>query len=328
MKQLHMTMLFFSCCYLQGITQMPAYEYVHFQKSDRKATVALPDFTVPLKRALREERAIYKEAPRLFVVSDIEGQYEQFKKLLWAAGVMDQQFNWTFGNGHLVVCGDVFDRGSQVTECLWLIYNLEEKAKRAGGYLHFILGNHELMNLNGDQRYLNPKYLEVARQNAVDYNSFYTDQTELGRWIRTKNIMEKIGDLLFLHGGASPYINQVEQPIDSINLLARSYYDKLNDSLPPIAQLLLLDYGPIWYRGYYLAPRATQQQVDSTLKLFRVKKIITGHTPVEQITAFYEGKVINVDVPHAKGASEGLLIENKKYYRVDLQGDKVLLIDN
>ncbi len=45
--------------------------------------------------------------------------------------------------------GDMFDRGDQVTECLWLVYALEETAKAAGGYVHFILGNHELMNLQG-----------------------------------------------------------------------------------------------------------------------------------------------------------------------------------
>lgn len=311
---------------LSSTAQVADYEYVAFQASDRTATVVLPEFSVPLKRTLKNEKAFYKEPPRMFIVSDIEGEFQGLKTLLGVAGVMDKDFQWTFGSGHLVVCGDVFDRGNEVTECLWLIYYLEEKAKAAGGYVHYILGNHELMTLGGDLRYINPKYLELSQQKGVDYKSFYNEQTELGRWLKTKNIIEKIGDLLLVHGGISQYINQWGQPLDAINAVARRNYDRYNDSSQtPEAELLLFDEGPLWYRGYYLAPLASQAQVDSTLRLFGAKKIITGHSPVERISSFYNGKVINVDVPHAKGASEGLFIENKKYYRLGLNGNKELL---
>jgi hypothetical protein len=326
MKYRLLTLLLASSIFHSSIAQVQDYEYVAFQRSNRKATVVLPEFTVQLKRTLKEEKTFYKQPPRLFVISDIEGEYERFKALLLAAGVMDQNFNWTFGTGHLVVCGDVFDRGSEVTECLWLIYYLEEKAKDAGGYVHFILGNHELMNLGGDMRYINPKYVKLAQQKGVEYSSFYNEQTELGRWLYTKNIVEKIGDLLIVHGGISQYINQWGQPLDSINAAARRNYKHYNDSLlQPEAELLLFDYGPLWYRGYYQAPLASQAQIDSTLRLFVADKIITGHSPVKRISSFYEGKVINVDVPHAKGVSEGLLIEDKKYYRLRLDGSKELL---
>lgn len=307
------------------VAQVPSYEYVLFQKNARKTSVTLPDFTVPLKNTLKIEKSEYREPAKLFVVSDVEGQYDTLKHLLWKAGVMDRHFNWTFGKGHLVVVGDVFDRGSQVTESLWLIYALEEKAKKAGGYVHYILGNHELMNMNGDHRYVHPKYMELASQKGVPYDTFYRAHTELGQWLRTKNIMEKIGNRLFMHGGVSQYLNNWQLPIDSINELARRYYGWPEDSIPSRDYLVFSDYGPMWYRGYYMPPQASEAQVDSTLELFRVKKIITGHTPVAHTHSFYGGKVINIDAPHAGGASEGLLIERRKYYRVPLKGEKVLL---
>ena len=34
-------------------------------------------------------------------------------------GIIDKNLNWKFGKGHLVVLGDIFDRGSMVTEVLW-----------------------------------------------------------------------------------------------------------------------------------------------------------------------------------------------------------------
>jgi hypothetical protein len=321
MKQHLLFTMVFCTIGLFAAAQVPSYEYVVFNKATRRTPVALPDFSVSLKSHLWPEKSTYKEPSKLFVISDIEGEYETLKQLLWKAGVMDQHFNWTFGKGHLVIIGDVFDRGNQVTEALWLIYLLEDKAKKAGGYVHYLLGNHELMNLNGDYRYVHPRYMELARQTGVAYDSIYREHTELGRWLRTKNVMEKIGNYLFLHGGVSHYINAQELPPDSINATARRYYGQRDDAIPNEQYLVFSDYGPMWYRGYYMEPKATEAQVDSTLRLFRVKKIITGHTPVERISAFYEGKVINVDVPHARGSSEGLLIERNRFYRVPLKGD-------
>ena len=303
--------------------QLPAFEYV--LSTPRKAAVTLPEFTVPLKKGYKTEKSEYREPARLFVVSDIEGQYDTLKQLLWNAGVMDKQFNWIFGKGHLVIAGDVFDRGDRVTETLWLIYALEEKAQKAGGYVHYILGNHELMNMNGDHRYVHPKYIELAKQNNLNYDTFYRAHTELGQWLRTKNVMEKIGDRLFMHGGVSPYINRIAQPLDSINTMARRYYGIREDSIPNPEYLVFSDYGPMWYRGYFTTPKATPEQVDTTLQLYAVKKIIIGHTPVRQVSAFYNGRVINVDAPHASGGSEGLLIERRNYYRVPIRGTRVLL---
>ncbi len=65
--------------------------------------------------------------PKIFVVSDIEGNFVSFFKLLVAAEVINSKTEWTFSDGHLVILGDCFDRGEQVTECLWLIYSSLKK---------------------------------------------------------------------------------------------------------------------------------------------------------------------------------------------------------
>src|SRR6476469_8027996 len=111
-------------------------------------------FQVKLKKDLQIENSETPKVNKLFILSDIEGNFGSLRKLLVAGKVIDEDFNWTFGNGHLVLVGDFFDRGLHVTEVLWLIYSLEDKAKAAGGYVHFVLGNHEIMNLGGDLRYV------------------------------------------------------------------------------------------------------------------------------------------------------------------------------
>src|SRR6185503_2902022 len=157
-----------------------------------------------------------------------------FRKLLQAGGVIDADYNWTFGNGHLVLTGDFVDRGDQVTEVLWLIYSLEEKAKAAGGYVHFILGNHEIMNMSNDLRYLHPKYVENTMLLNEHYMTLYGENSELGRWLRTKNIMEKVGDMIYTHGGISSQMNLVNSSISDINKMARPFYGDTNYNYPNV----------------------------------------------------------------------------------------------
>ncbi len=60
----------------------------------------------------------------MLAFSGIEGEFENFRGLLIAARVMDTLYNWTFGKTHLAICGDLFDRGRDVTAELWLQYKL------------------------------------------------------------------------------------------------------------------------------------------------------------------------------------------------------------
>lgn len=282
-------------------------------------------FTVKLKNKLQNERSVYRKAARQLALSDIEGNLLAFLKLLKANKVIDEQFNWTFGDGHLVLTGDFFDRGEQVTELLWFIYSLEEKAKDAGGYVHFVLGNHEVMNLNGDFRYVHPKYMEHAALLQADYLSLFNENTELGRWLRTKNVMEKVGDVLYVHGGVSEAVNLFDMPLPDINALTRPWYGDTSYVYPNVfVEVLYSEAGPFWYRGYYTGTiRATAGQIDSTLQQFGVRYIATGHTiAADTISTWFNKRLFNTDVPHSKGFSEALLIEKNTFYRVNAQGEK------
>lgn len=69
-------------------------------------------------------------------------------------------------------------------------------------------------------------------------------------------------------------------------------------------------------------------QVDSTLSKYGVKHIATGHTVIaDTISVLYKGRVLNMDVHHAKGHSEALLLEDGKYYRVNAVGEKLLMFE-
>lgn len=299
-----------------------------FSKIDIALSVANADkpgryFSFRLQHLLYNEPAEYSKPSKLFVVSDIEGNFQAFCKLLLKNGVIDKYFNWQFQDGHLVILGDCFDRGEQVTECLWLIYSLEQKARKKGGYVHFILGNHEIMNMNGDWRYVHPKYAVTSLNSKKSPTALYDANSELWRWLHTKNIMEKIGDILFVHAGIATEINEINLSLTEINSLARAYYNRSNEfSTDTLIQLLFnSERSPFWYRGYYQGG-VSEEQINATLSKFGVSTIVTGHTVVEHVSSFYNGKVINIDTDHAGGISEGLFIKHSKFYRVDTSPKK------
>ncbi len=164
------------------------------------------NFTQPL--ALRPPTtpalAIPPAAPRIVAVSDIHGQYDLLVRLLRAHRVIDAQDHWTLGTDTLVVAGDVFDRGPQVTEAFWLLYRLQQQAAAAGGAVHFVLGNHETMVLYDDLRYVNPKDLRSAQLLGRSYPELYAADSVIGQWLRTRPVLLRVGDTLFLHGGIAP----------------------------------------------------------------------------------------------------------------------------
>ena len=130
---------------------------------------------------------IIKTDQQIFVVGDVHGEYTKLIKLLRISGIINSSNNWSWGKGQLVFLGDLMDRGAQVTETLWFVKKIQYQAAKEGGGVHVILGNHEIMNLTGDHRYINRKYRLLSEKLGVDYFNFYEKNMELGRWIRSFN---------------------------------------------------------------------------------------------------------------------------------------------
>ena len=283
-------------------------------------------FEFSINKDFLEEKDKYKMPKQLVAISDIEGNFKAFTGLLKSTGVVGEELNWQFGEGHLVLVGDFFDRGSQVTECLWLIYKLEQEAAATGGKVHFILGNHENMNLEGDLRYVHLKYFANAIAFEKDYISFFSENTFLGKWLRTKNVAVRIGRFLFVHGGISPELAIKNIPFSTLNEKARNYLGVSLDSMAnDTVATAIFDqyYGPLWYRGYFEEELETEL-VTGTLDYLGIRKIVVGHTPVEKIQELHKGRVVAIDVPHKLGEKyqQALLIEKGKFYAVGLDGVK------
>jgi len=264
-------------------------------------------------------RDVWEDVPRILAVSDIHGEYDALFTFLQRAGVVDTAGRWTWGNGHLVVVGDIVDRGNRVTECLWFLYRLEQEAARAGGHVHVVLGNHEMMVMRDDLRYVNQKYTGgIVRYSGIRYQDLFGPEMELGRWLRSKPFVLKLNDILFVHGGLATEFVARGLDIHQVNAIGRASLDLSSAAIAfsDVPNLLFGNKGPLWYRGYLAAndgryPAATDAQVDSVLSFYDARAIVVGHTEIPQLMTLHAGRVFAIDVDlEALGAYQGLLWEH------------------
>ena len=93
---------------------------------------------------------------RVVAIGDLHGDYGQYINVMQSAGLIDKGGKWSGGKTHLVQTGDITDRGDDSRKIIDHLVKLKKQAKKKGGYVHLLIGNHETMNVVGDLRYVNP----------------------------------------------------------------------------------------------------------------------------------------------------------------------------
>ena len=266
----------------------------------------------------------YDDVSKFVAISDIHGQYDLFEALIRTHNVIDEDGNWIYGDGHLVVVGDVFDRGEKVTETLWLLFQLEKQAAAVGGKVHLLLGNHELMILHGDVRYIHPKYRYTQGVFGIEYPKLYDEKTVLGQWLRTKNISTVINGIGFVHGGYSQKVLDKESSLQVINDTFKKDVlpnDDIGENPNDLLSMLYFDNGPLWYRGYADPDGFDLEQAKKILDKLQLKSIVVGHTSMPRIVPVHDGRIILIDSSIKFGKTgEVLVYENDVLHRGTLSG--------
>jgi hypothetical protein len=288
---------------------------------------------------------IQYKADRIAVVSDIHGAFNHFKALLSSNKIIDDSSNWSWGNGHLVILGDVFDKGPNVTECFWLIKKLEDQANKQDGEVHLLFGNHERLILDGNTSHVDIKYRSICERLLINYDQLYGADTYIGRWLRSKSATIKINNNLFVHGGISEKMIDNHFTLTNINkyfnIWANSEHLIKYDSITrENINLLISYYGPLEYRGYFnknifnrgQSSEFSDELINKILNHFSADHIIVGHTPVKEIKGLFDNKVIAInkrfpedDLLDDNSNCQILIIEDSNYYKAGINGEKYLL---
>jgi len=278
----------------------------------------------------------WQNVDRVVAVGDLHGDYGQYVRILKLNGLVDKRLRWTGGNTHLVQMGDVPDRGPDTLKIIRHLMKLEREARRAGGYVHALIGNHEAMNIEGDLRYTSPGEFSVlvtrrSKSLQQDYlNRVFEymleshpeladtkDETMAGLaeqfplgYVEHRRLWEpqqEIANWVARHNAVikidrSLFVHggidphNALMPITEINDEIRT---TLSGSLPFAAgNLADAEDGPLWYRG--LAQHTAdieQQPLAQMLEYYDVDRIVIAHTRTEgNIVSRFDGLVIMVDV--------------------------------
>lgn len=289
-----------------------------------------------LKQTPSLQKSSFNNVDSLFVIGDVHGRYDELINLLQKSNTIDSKLNWIAGKAHMVFLGDLFDRGNDVTKVLWFIYELEDQAELAGGKVHLVLGNHEIMTMTKDLRYVSPKEKAIAGAFGKSYDElFHPTKSLLGAWLRSKPSVLKIDKAIFAHGG----IVELETgTIKGFNQLVHNYmeediffeimkdqpdstkYDPMKWN--QMRYFFYSEESPFWYRGYVRSD-TLKPQLNSMLRKYNSNVHIVAHTPLETITQKYDGKLLTTDLNEA-ATQLLLLVKNKRKYerfKIDSSGN-------
>jgi hypothetical protein len=284
--------------------------------------------TIRLDTGRRRPPPAISRVDSIFVASDLHGEFDRFIALLRNAGLVDNSLRWTGGRAHLVVAGDVFDRGPDVVPILWLLYRLEQEAAASNGGAHLILGNHEIMVMLNDLRYVGAKELAVAELHGVPYwRLFDSRHSILGRWLASRPALLRIDRALIAHGGVSD--DYLPYTLQSFSDTLRAYIEhdlfrRWNDEVGDTVRIQAdrydrwLDFfwgerSVFWYRDYVLQDDLGQS-LARVLNRMRADVHVVGHTPVAIVGERYDGALIAVN-PAELGTEMVLLVRTRDGYR-------------
>lgn len=256
---------------------------------------------------------------RIIAIADLHGDYDRYFDVMQSAGLINSKGKWVGGTTHLVQTGDITDRGPDSKKIIDHMNKLAKQARKKGGYVHMLIGNHEVMNVIGDLRYVSEgeyqafttrrserlqelqwqRQLEWMKSNTPDFDkldieSVYADwkkQVPLG-WVEHRQAWTLTGPY-----GQWVKDNKVAVQInDTIFLhggISHKYCKLSLESItgqaiaamenfdPSVTTIIDDPLGPFWYRGYAQeeASDVYIQTLDNILERYNAKRIVVGHSP-------------------------------------------------
>lgn len=244
------------------------------------------------------------DTPReLIAVGDVHGDVDALRRTLLAAGVIDGNDRWIAQDRTLVFTGDLLDRGPTEQSVLTLVRSLQHQAPESGGAVVVALGNHELMNVAGDFRYVaesgwgdwgpipaDPRLDEVP-EFARSRVAAFLPGGSVSTWLATLPVVYRIDSTVFVHGGLLQH--HVDYGTDRINS-ETSAWIRGERHMP---EILDGEDSPVWTRVWSNPGREPDcEALDRVLTAAGARRLVVGHTVQPSgINAACDGRVWRID---------------------------------
>lgn len=290
---------------------------------------------------------------RIIVIGDLHGDWDTTIRSLKLAKLIDNNNNWIGKDTVVVQVGDQIDRcrlngmpceninatlddEASDIKILELFTNLHIQAQRHGGAVYSLLGNHEIMNVEQDFRYVSYKGLKQFDNYKIDDNIIKDGKTarsylfkpgnKLSEFLAcTRQVALIIGSNIFIHAGILPIIAE-KYSVKSINQIMTLYLlDRIKNSDENYNNIFNANNNsPLWNRiyGNLVINKNDNSNICNNLILplqfiYNVDKIYVGHTPNMNngISSVCNDKIWLTDYGASK-AFNPFYLKNKKYIQV------------
>jgi hypothetical protein len=258
----------------------------------------------------------FPPAPRIVAIGDLHGDFDVTRRALRLAGALDATDHWAGGDLVLVQTGDILDRGDGEQDILDLFARLRREAREAGGAVHVLNGNHELINAEQDLRYVTPGgYADFAdaEEVAAAVASALADPADTlllayepeqrarvaafrpggpyARQLAEYPVVLIVGNNVFVHGSVER--KHLAYGIERLNREVRAWL--LGEG--PVPEGIRQEGSVVWSRRYSDEVDAADcAELAEVLRELGAERMIVGHTPQEEgITPLCDGDVWCID---------------------------------
>ncbi|KAI9343773.1 Metallo-dependent phosphatase-like protein [Zopfochytrium polystomum] len=259
---------------------------------------------------------------KVIAVGDLHGDLPHATRVLQMAGIVDDALEWAAEDGTVFVqTGDVVDRGPDTIALYRLLQRLHASRPSA---VHPLLGNHEVMNMANDLRYVTREDTASFGGAAARRAAFAADGW-IGAWLRGLNVSAVVDRSVFVHGGILPaWVAAVEgdeekkgkrkkedgeREGEGENATTKGKVkgvDRVNGEAGRAVRdavwraPVLGGDGPLWYRGFAQDDERTVCKIlRRTLRLVDADRMVIGHTPqyeTGRVLSRCGGRVFVIDV--------------------------------
>lgn len=249
---------------------------------------------------------------RVIVIGDVHGDIAMLSASLFLANLFNTNLEWIAQpeNTIVVQMGDQLDSLSRDIHQEWekvedsklieFTEKLDMIARKKGGRFISMIGNHEIMNITGNFSYVSSFSMgksggPEARLQRYKPGGFYA------RLLANRNIVQKIGPLLFCHAGLLPHhLDLMNDDIEKINDLFRRMANNeitKQEDITAIQELFMSELSILWNRIYLNQGNPNMERIlVNTLQRTQCNYMMIGHNPMPEITPLYNLKLWLTDV--------------------------------
>lgn len=269
---------------------------------------------------------------RIIVFGDVHGDISRVTHVLYKMQIITPEFKWIAQPADTIIIqmGDQIDSRQRTVdngaweslpdiEVLYFFDRLDRLARAHGGRALSLIGNHEFMNTLGVFDYVSAYSLNRV---PYRYEKFAPGGSIASEILAKRNVVLKIGDILFVHGGfLKSHVLLCGGDLAKINETARKFFrnEPLNAREKLWMSALLNDEeGLIWTRQYLLKT-PEELELREVLGAVDCKKVIVGHNTVSSM--FMKGPICFTDAMFSRAYGreeevEILIIQNGDDYTV------------